>query len=162
MATSAHDRVDHGADRERAEDAEGHVALRVLRLLGRGRDGVEADVGEEHDRGALVDAAPAVGREGRPVGRVDVEDARRRRRARARASFRTTIALLTQALSLMPITSTQVMSATISDAGQVDRDGVAEDARQLAEALGVREQHVAVAVREPEGEVDAEEAQERA
>ena len=38
----------------------GHVALRVARLLRGGRDGVEADVGEEHDRGPAQDAAPAV------------------------------------------------------------------------------------------------------
>ena len=69
--------ADHGVDDrahdERPQDAPRHVALRVARLLGRGRDGVEADVGEEDERRALVDAAPAVRREGRPVARVEVE-----------------------------------------------------------------------------------------
>ena len=49
----------HGADRERGEDADRHVALRVLRLLRGGRDRVEADVGEEHHRRAAQHAAPA-------------------------------------------------------------------------------------------------------
>ena len=48
------------------------VALRILRLLARRRDRVEADVGEEHDRGALMDAAEPVRRERRVVRRVDV------------------------------------------------------------------------------------------
>ena len=37
---------------ERDDDADRHVARRVLRLLGVGRDRVEADVGEEDDRRA--------------------------------------------------------------------------------------------------------------
>ncbi|MEY4402559.1 MAG: hypothetical protein RIR91_594 [Verrucomicrobiota bacterium] len=45
--------------REPAEHADGHVALRVLRFLRRGGDGVEADVGEEHDAGGTHDAVPA-------------------------------------------------------------------------------------------------------
>ena len=39
-----------GAEQHRADDADGQVALRVLGLLGRRRDGVEAVEGEEDDR----------------------------------------------------------------------------------------------------------------
>jgi len=39
--------VQHGADHQRADDADGHVLLRVLGLLRGGGDGVEADIGEE-------------------------------------------------------------------------------------------------------------------
>src|SRR5205823_2678398 len=51
--------VNDGADRERAEDADGHVALRVLRFLGGRRDGIEADVSKEHHPCAAQHAAPA-------------------------------------------------------------------------------------------------------
>jgi hypothetical protein len=48
----------------------------ILGLLGRCRDGVEADVREEHDRCALADAAEAVwGRERCVELRVDVHRA---------------------------------------------------------------------------------------
>ena len=80
---------------ERRDDADRHVALRLLRLLGVGGDRVEADVGEEDERGARqhadrlaagvgvaeeglaeeADAGQAVGRERVPVPRVDVEGA---------------------------------------------------------------------------------------
>ena len=51
--STADDRdVEDGADDERGDDADGHVALRVLGLLGVGGDRVEADVGEEDDRRA--------------------------------------------------------------------------------------------------------------
>ena len=39
--------VQHRADDQRGNDANRQVALRVLRFLGHGGDGVEADVGEE-------------------------------------------------------------------------------------------------------------------
>src|SRR6185312_2846255 len=60
-----------------------HVALRVPGFLGRGRDRIKPDVGEEDDGGGLEDAAVAEGAEvtviGRDqrvqVGRVDVTDA---------------------------------------------------------------------------------------
>ena len=42
-----------------AEDADGHVALRVLGLLRGGGDGIEADVGEEDDARRPEHAAPA-------------------------------------------------------------------------------------------------------
>ena len=71
----ADDHVDQRADRQPAEDADRQVALRILRLLGRRGDRVEADVGEEDDRRALVDAAPAVRRERDVVRRVDVHRA---------------------------------------------------------------------------------------
>ena len=78
-----HEDVEHRADRQGTQDADGHVLLRVLRLLGRGGDRVEADVGEEDDPGPAQDAAPAVmaemavvGRdEGHPILGMDVLDA---------------------------------------------------------------------------------------
>ena len=51
------DDIDQGADGQAAQDPDGQVALRVDRLLGRGRNRVEADVGKEDDRGALMNAA---------------------------------------------------------------------------------------------------------
>ena len=60
--------VEHRADGERAQDADRHVALRVLALFGGRRDGVEADEGEEDDGRAAHDAGDAVRREGVPVG----------------------------------------------------------------------------------------------
>jgi hypothetical protein len=54
------DHVEHGADGQRAEDADGQVALRPADLLGGGGDHVEADEGEEHDGGAEADAEQAV------------------------------------------------------------------------------------------------------
>ena len=47
--------VEHGADRKAADQPDRHVALRVLGFLGRGRDRVEADIGEE-DRRRRADA----------------------------------------------------------------------------------------------------------
>src|SRR2546430_13387159 len=50
---SGDDLVQDSADDQTRQDADGHVALRVLGLLGRSGDGIEADVGEEDDaRGA--------------------------------------------------------------------------------------------------------------
>ena len=54
------------------------------------------------------------------------------------------------------------MSATIAIPGRLIETRVAEDDGQLAHPLRERQEHVAVAVREPEREVDPEEAQERA
>ena len=51
--------VEHGADQEGADDADGHVALRILGFLGGGADGVEADVGEEDDTRAGHNSRPA-------------------------------------------------------------------------------------------------------
>ncbi len=47
-----HGHVEDGDDGQRGQDPAGHVALRVLGLLGGGGDDVEADEREEHDRGA--------------------------------------------------------------------------------------------------------------
>ena len=46
------------------------------------------------------------------------------------ASFSTTIALLTRALSFTPMTSSQVISIDDDDGRQVHQDGDAEDARR--------------------------------
>ena len=47
-----HQHIEDRADHERAENADRHVALRQFGFLRGGRDGVKADEGEEHDRGA--------------------------------------------------------------------------------------------------------------
>ena len=45
--------VENRASQERADDADGHVPLRIFRFLRRGADRVKPDVGEEDDAGAL-------------------------------------------------------------------------------------------------------------
>ena len=54
-----HQNVEQRANKERTDDGDGHVALRIFRLLRRGADGVEADVGEENNTRAGHNAAPA-------------------------------------------------------------------------------------------------------
>ena len=106
-----HDDVEHRADGERAEDADRHVALRVLGLLRRGGDRVEPDVGEEHDaraarpcRSSRMLARAGVGRNERlPVGRVDVRRSPSTMNRNTTASLMNTITLLTLADSQMPI-----------------------------------------------------------
>ena len=66
-----HGDVEHGADEQRCDDARRHVVRGVLRLLCRGRDGVNAEVGEDDDGGAGGDAGEAERHEGLPVRRVD-------------------------------------------------------------------------------------------
>ncbi len=56
---AGHQHVQDRADDETGENAERHVALRILRFLRRRGDRVEADVGEEDDAGGADDAAPA-------------------------------------------------------------------------------------------------------
>ena len=51
--------VDRRAGEEGPQDADGHVPLGILGFLRGRRDGVEAEVGEEHDPGPAEDAAPA-------------------------------------------------------------------------------------------------------
>ena len=90
-----HGDVEHGADRKRGDDRDRHVAVRLSGLLGVGRNGVEADVGEEDDGGPCehpeglpagvrlaedrlaeeADAREPKGSEGVPVRRIDVERA---------------------------------------------------------------------------------------
>lgn len=67
----SHDHVDDRADGEPPENADRQVALRVLRFFCRRRDGIEADVREEDDRRALMDAREAIGCKRRVVGRLD-------------------------------------------------------------------------------------------
>jgi hypothetical protein len=64
--------VEQRTNDERGDDADRNVALRILALFGGGRNGVEADVGEENDRSAGENSGPAIGRERMPVRRVDV------------------------------------------------------------------------------------------
>ena len=52
-------------------NADGHVALRFLRLFGVRGDRIEADVGEEDDRRPEHDPRQAVGHERRARGVVD-------------------------------------------------------------------------------------------
>ena len=87
--------VKNRAQDKRTDDADRHVAARIARFFGVGRDRVEADVGVENDSRAghhaerlaarsmlshdrvseKADAAITVGRERPPIGGVDVEDA---------------------------------------------------------------------------------------
>ena len=66
--------IEHGADDQRGDDADGQVALRIAAFFGGGGDGVEADVGEEDDGAAGEHARPAVGHEGMPVAGMDEAD----------------------------------------------------------------------------------------
>ena len=66
--------IEHRADHERPDQPARQVPLRVLRLLAGRRDGVEADVGEESERGPLPDALEAARRERGPVSLALVED----------------------------------------------------------------------------------------
>ena len=68
----ADDDVNDRADREPAQDAERHVALRIPGLLRRGGDRVESDIREEYNRGALMNAAETVGRKRVIIPHVDV------------------------------------------------------------------------------------------
>ena len=56
--------VDEAAQAERADDAEGDIALRVTGLLGGDGHHVEAQEGEKHQGGGLDDAAGAIGHQG--------------------------------------------------------------------------------------------------
>ena len=51
--------IQDGADRQRHQDADGHVALRVLRLLRRRAYRVESQESEEDDGGSPQDAGEA-------------------------------------------------------------------------------------------------------
>ena len=55
------------ANAEAAEDANGHVALRLAGFFRRGGNGVESDVSKKDDRRAAGDAIQSMRREGRPV-----------------------------------------------------------------------------------------------
>src|SRR5207248_7412612 len=55
------------AQEQRAQDADRHVFLWVLRFLSRRRDGVEADVCEEHEARAAQHARPSIRA---PVARI--------------------------------------------------------------------------------------------
>src|SRR5450755_1954279 len=52
--------VENGAEGERAQDSDRHIAPRILRFLGRCRDRVETDKGKKDDTGAAENAAPAM------------------------------------------------------------------------------------------------------
>ncbi len=52
---------EQGADPQRPQDGDRHVALGPPRLLGGGGHGVEAQEGEQHDAGRLQDPADAIG-----------------------------------------------------------------------------------------------------
>ena len=68
-----HDRhadIKNGADDQRGDDAEGQVALRIARFLGRGGNRIETDVGEEDDGASGDDAAEPGGRKRLPVAGI--------------------------------------------------------------------------------------------
>jgi len=67
--------VEARADDERADDADRNVAARVLDLLAKVRNYLEANVGEEHQRRAVEDALHAERKEVAPVRRRDLEAA---------------------------------------------------------------------------------------
>ena len=48
-----HQKIDHGADGQRSDQADGQVALGIAGFLGRGGDGIEADIGKEDGRPRL-------------------------------------------------------------------------------------------------------------
>ena len=118
--------VEHRADAERDEDADGQVPLRVSRLLRGGRDGVEADVREEDHRRPLQHAGRAEAAEGALVGRdegVPVLGLARSATAKAMKSrttvtFMNTMIVLKRADSLIPRTSSAVTARTTRTAGR--------------------------------------------
>ena len=109
-----------------ADQADRHVALRVLGFLGRGRDRVEADIGEE-DRRRRADRADAGAEAAEHAGgqeRVEVGGCRSRGRVSAMkavsaTSLIVTSTALTLALSLVPIISSQVTSRAMISAGRL-------------------------------------------
>ena len=66
--------VEHRADDQCGDDADGKVALRIVALLGRSGDGIEANVREENNGAASEHARPSVGHEGMPVGWMNIAD----------------------------------------------------------------------------------------
>ena len=130
VATIADDHVDQRADRQAAENADRQVALRILRLFRRRRDGVEADVGEEDDGRALVDAGPAIRRERARSWPVSMCIAPTTTNRPSTSSLTTTMMLLARALSLTPSSSTHVTSITIAKAGILRRIGMPPSPRR--------------------------------
>ena len=131
VSTSATSDVEQRADRERAQDADGHVALRVLGLLRGGRDRVEADVGEEDDGRAADDAAPAEVAEVAGVGRdegvrvVAVTQLRIDRNAAQATMKATTIATLTTTMTVLTLRRFLDADDEQRRDGGDDRDGAA-------------------------------------
>jgi hypothetical protein len=113
-----HGHIEHRADNQRGDDADGQVALRVAALLGRGGDRVEADVGEEDDRPAGEHAAPAVGHEGMPVAGMDEADDGEDEDENG-DELDATIMLLVLADSRMPRTRITVRIRTMRKAGML-------------------------------------------
>ena len=97
----------------------GRSRLRILALLGGGRNRIEADIGEENDRAAGEDAGPAVGREGMPVRRMNAMRAANPMKIRIARIFSRTITLFVSADSLIPLTRITVSSITMTNAGQL-------------------------------------------
>ena len=154
------DDVDDRAEDERPDDADGHVAPRVLALLGARRDGVEADVGEEDDGRARPDPGEAVRRERVPVLRPARSCAQARTKKASTTSFTPTMTALKRADSFTPQTRTMVTTATMTIASALKTMGTPEDVRRARRGapggLGGR----AVVGDEPPRQVDAQAAQE--
>jgi hypothetical protein len=66
-----HSSIQNRAGHQRGQNADGHIALRILALLSRGRDRIETNVSEEDDGAAGQHAGPAIGHERMPVVRLD-------------------------------------------------------------------------------------------
>ena len=98
----------------------GRSRLRILRFLRRGRDGVEADVGEEHDRGAaaMMPDQPYGANGDQFSGRTNVAPAPMKNTTAI--SLIATMTALARADSRTPITSSTMITSTISDGQQVD------------------------------------------
>ncbi len=100
----------------------------LLRLLGGGRRRVESDVAEEDDRRAGADAGESVRGEAAgggivPVDRLDQDACPPRMKNRMIPILSSTMALFEFADSLMPITSTTVITATTRNAGRFAMTG---------------------------------------
>ena len=132
--------VEHGADRERADQADRHVALRVLGFFGRGRDRVEADVGEE-DRGRRAPSTPmpkpptsrraGTARSCRRIHRREGQhDERGQRDDLDRHQHRVDLGALG-----VPITSSQVTSSAMHERGQVESPPARSAQRRVGPAL---------------------------
>ena len=68
--------IEHGANDERGDDADGQIPLRLAAFFGRGRYRIEADVREENNGPASQDAGHAVGHERMPVSGMNKVDGR--------------------------------------------------------------------------------------
>ena len=55
-----HQNIENGADHQRTQNADRHIARGILGFLRRSGNGVKADIGEENYRCAAADAGPSI------------------------------------------------------------------------------------------------------